>query len=191
MAGRNGQAGPQRTPADAGLVRRFCAGDRDAFVELYDRYAALVRAITYDATGRLVDAQDLAQEVFLRAWQKRGELRDPDKFSAWLIGISRRVCLEWRRKRGRDRLQPGDVDANEVATTEKRTDGEAFDELHHALLQLSDTERLALHLFYLQDEPAEPARALLGLSRSGFYKLLDRARHKLRELMSEHQESER
>ncbi|MBL4701513.1 MAG: hypothetical protein JKX85_09670, partial [Phycisphaeraceae bacterium] len=84
MAIRNRHTGGERVAVDAELTQRFCAGDREAFVKLYDRYAFLVRSIVYDTTGRLADAQDLTQEVFLRAWQKRSELRDPCKFTAWL-----------------------------------------------------------------------------------------------------------
>ena len=53
---------------------------------------------------------------------------------------------------------------------------------------LGEDERLALHAFYLQDKSAEEARRIMGLSRSGFYKLLDRARAKLRRQLAYNQE---
>lgn len=185
----NRQSRGERASADAEWVQRYCAGDREAFARLYDRYAGLVRAIAYNTTGRLNDAQDLAQDVFLRAWRDRDRLQDPEKFSAWLIGISRHVCMEWRRKQDRDRHAFGDLDTHPVATTYTQDREDENKRLHHALQQLPETDRLAIHLFYLRDEPTDQARALLGLSRSGFYKRLDRARQKLHDLLGKHQES--
>jgi DNA-directed RNA polymerase specialized sigma24 family protein len=50
------------------------------------------------------EAQDLAQEVFLLAWRKLASLRQHEKFGSWLIGISKRVCKDWRRVRKRSRV---------------------------------------------------------------------------------------
>ena len=52
---------------DAELAARAAGGERQAVGEIYDRYAPLVRAILFDATGSLDEANDLVQEVFLRA----------------------------------------------------------------------------------------------------------------------------
>jgi RNA polymerase sigma-70 factor (ECF subfamily) len=54
---------------------------------------------------------------------------------------------------------------------------------------LPEKERLALHAFYLQEESVEEARRVLGLSRSGFYRMLERARARLRKRLSDDQES--
>ncbi|HOB75147.1 MAG TPA: sigma factor [Phycisphaerae bacterium] len=74
---------------DAQLVRSVLGGDRAAYARLYDRYARWVRAICYDRTRSISDAQDLTQEVFLRACVRLGELREPERFAAWLYSIAR------------------------------------------------------------------------------------------------------
>ena len=51
------------------LVLAVLAGDKAAYGKLYDRYAPLVRAVCYDEAGNLADSQDLAQDVFLRAYE--------------------------------------------------------------------------------------------------------------------------
>ena len=85
--------------SDATLVQGVLSGDRNAFAELYDRWAGLIRAMCFDVTRDLDTAEDLAQEVFLRALRKLGDLRDPPRFVSWLMGIARHVCREWRRGR--------------------------------------------------------------------------------------------
>ncbi len=51
--------------SDKILVQAVIAGEKQAYQQLYDRYAPLARAVCYERTGNLADAQDLAQEVFL------------------------------------------------------------------------------------------------------------------------------
>ena len=68
------------TPSDKMLVQAVFAGERTAYEKLYDRYAPLVRAVCYDYTGNLADAQDLAQDVFMRAYEKFDRLRKRDSF---------------------------------------------------------------------------------------------------------------
>jgi hypothetical protein len=72
---------------DADLVRRTLRGDRETFADLYDRYARLVRAFCWDATRDLPQAQDLTQEVFLRAFQRLPELWWGSRYSTrWNAG---------------------------------------------------------------------------------------------------------
>lgn len=62
---------------------------------------------------------------------------------------------------------------------------EALDRLSAAMEHLADDERLALHLYYLEHSPARAASESLGISRSGFYKLIDRARDRLAALLGD------
>ncbi len=96
---------------DETLVLGTLNGDQAAFAQLYDQRARLIRAICYDEKLDPESAADLAQEVFLRAYKKLGTLREPGKFAAWLVGIARQVCREWRRRRSRERSGMGRVTA--------------------------------------------------------------------------------
>lgn len=166
--------------SDAELVQRSLVGEKAAFGELYDRYAALVRAICYDTTGEMAAAHDLAQEVFLRAYSKLGKLRKQERFAPWLIGIARFVCREYRRGKFRDRhvlvgLDPGELEA----VRHERTD-DRLEMLNAAMARLPEKERLVLRVFYLQGQDAEQARKIMNISRSSFYRLLDRAKNNLK-----------
>lgn len=167
------------TERDEELVGRVRRGDRESFGHLYDRYAGVVRGVCFEATGNVVDAQDLAQEVFVSAFQQLDQLNDPTRFGAWLVGIARLSGQEWRRTQHRDRHEWTGDTTEELAEREQLNHDDHWSDLRMALGSLSEDERLGIHLFYLEEQPAEMARQMLNLSLSGFYRLLDRARKKL------------
>lgn len=88
------------------LVERACQGDVDAFEELVkgraDRVVRLAMAIVADET----EARDVAQEAFIAAWRRLAELRDPERFDAWLTRIvvnqARMALRAGRRRRIRE-----------------------------------------------------------------------------------------
>ncbi len=88
---------------DEEFVERVRRGDREAFGHLYDRYAGLVRSVCFEATGNVVDAQDLAQGVFLSEFRQLDQLCDPGNSGGWIVGFARFSGQEWRRTRHRDR----------------------------------------------------------------------------------------
>jgi RNA polymerase sigma-70 factor (ECF subfamily) len=164
--------------SDAELVELTRQGNRDAFGELYDRYAPLVRAICADRTRELAAAQDLAQDVFVRAFERLPELREPARFGAWIVSIARLASKEWARRRQRAARHLAQEFAEEVECVATAAD-DRLTTLLDLLAGLPETERLAVHAFYLQGQNAERAAATLGLSRSGFYKILQSARRRL------------
>jgi len=174
-------------PSDKMLIEAVLAGEKAAYEKLYDRYAPLVRAVCYDSTGNLADAQDLAQDVFMRAYEKLDRLRNPERFGKWLVGIARMRCREWRRKNLRHREKNVELDRAEYAVSDPPNDGR-IELLRRMITTLPEKERLALHAFYLQGESAEDARRIMGMSRSGFYRVLERARKRLERLMFEGRE---
>ncbi len=174
-------------PSDRELIQAVIAGEKIAFAELYDRYGPLVRAISYDTTRNLTDAQDLAQDVFMRAYEKLGRLRNPDRFGRWIVGIARFRCREWRRHRSQSRDKHSGLEDTKLAITNQSNDGQ-IEQLREMITKLPEKERLALHTFYLQGESSENAHRIVGLSRSGFYRLLERARKRLEYLLVKERE---
>jgi len=171
-------------------------GDAHAFGRLYDRHAAVILALcrTLIPGRSLSDAEDATQEVFIRAYRMLDRLTDPTGMRPWLYQIARLVCSERRRSQARrhkhedhamtlaqdrERLTPPTHGADIAA---KR---ESLSRLTDAMRLLPDAERLAVHLYYLDPDPVAAAESSLGLSRSGFYKLLARARGHLATLLRE------
>jgi RNA polymerase sigma-70 factor, ECF subfamily len=163
---------------DAELARRGAAGDREAVGAIFDRYAPLLRAILLDAAGSLPEADDLLQEVFVRACRSLGQLQAPERLGAWLVGIARRQGHDFRRKAARRRRRFVPLIGEPEAAVDEAP-SEAVDLVRRAIAELPERERMAVHIHYLAGEPAELAREALGLSASGFYKLLERARGRL------------
>ncbi len=180
-------------PGDAQLVRCVLDGHRSAYGGLYDRYACWVRAVCYDTTRSVSEAQDLTQDVFLRAYVGLGQLHDPERFAAWLHSITRNRCLEWLRTRSRSRHDPlpPEDEFPEAGGFDGGQDDEEIRRLREALLALPDRERLAIHSHYLLNHSAEQARSILNLSRAGWYRLLRRARDRLGRIMKRQTEHTR
>lgn len=174
-------------------------GQEAAFGRLYDRHAAVVLSLCRRSTGGRsaqsvdTDAEDSLQETFIRAFRKLDEVHDCHGFRSWLCRIARLVCSERRRAAGRRHRHEGDA-MDEMIRTLDPTRGrpnthagaekecerrERLSRLSAALDTLQDDERLAIHLYYLDADPVTAARMALGVSRSGFYKLLARARESL------------
>jgi RNA polymerase sigma-70 factor (ECF subfamily) len=170
------------------LVRAVLAGDKAAYENLYDRYAPLIRAVCYDVAGNLTDAQDLAQDVFMRAYKNLDQLRDPDRFGKWLVGIARLRCHEWLRRNLQLRDKRVELSEAQIAVPGPPDDNR-IELLREMITKLPEKERLALHTFYLQGSSADNARRIMGLSRSGYYRVLERARKRLKKLIYEEREA--
>ena len=82
----------------AGLVRAAQGGDRSAFGALYEQYARMVHGILL-AHVPYSEAEDLVQDVFIRALQQLRSLREPEAFGSWLASIARRAAVDLHRKR--------------------------------------------------------------------------------------------
>ena len=167
------------------------AGDHAAFARLYDRHAAVVLSLCRRLS--LAEAEDATQETFIRAYKLLHKVESANKLRPWLYGIARRVCSEntrsqRRRKHHEDQAMlmcTAQRKAATSSTAETLAHAEQLQRLDGAIDQLEDRQRLAIHLFYLESDPIQAAKSALGLSRSGYYKLLAKARDRLGELMRE------
>jgi RNA polymerase sigma-70 factor (ECF subfamily) len=192
---------PAMTPVagdDAADLAAARAGDDAAFGRLYDRHAPVVMSLCRRHAP--AEAEDATQETFIRAHRKLDKVESPEKLRSWLYAIARRVCSERRRATRRRARHEEGFAVNRAAAqrgtrpgaapaaadpTRRSEHAEQLDRLGAALHRLDDRERLAIHLYYLEADPVKAAAAALGLSRSGYYKLLGRARDQLAALMNQ------
>ena len=73
--------------------------DEDGFAELVRGHSRRVFALLYRMIGNAGDAQDLSQEVFLKAWLNRHQLRDAQRLTPWLLRIASNSAIDFKRSR--------------------------------------------------------------------------------------------
>lgn len=92
-------------PSDGDLVRAARAGDTRAFEQLVERHLRIVHAIAFARLRNRETAEDLAQEVFLRAYLFLAKIQLPDEFAGWIIRVTRNLATDWiRREQRKSRL---------------------------------------------------------------------------------------
>jgi len=107
-----------RQAADDGrLVRAARDGERAAFAALYDRYARVVHGVLLARVSR-DDVEDLVQDVFLAAWRRLDDLRDPAAFGGWLTMIARNRATDFHRRSTEFVELPEQLPVREAATAE-------------------------------------------------------------------------
>jgi len=129
---------------DPGLVARARAGDMEAFTELVMQHQRRIHALAYRLTGSASEAEDLAQEAFLRAWRQLPGFRGDSTFATWLCRITVNLGLNWRARR---ELR-GDTAPRSQALPEEATPAAhpATDRVEEALLRLPAEQRAAIVL---------------------------------------------
>ena len=83
--------------SDAQLVEGTRNGKRDAYAELVARYQGHVYGLAYSLVDNWAEAQDIAQEAFIRAYCNLDGLKDPSRFAAWLRRVAFSVAMDWLR----------------------------------------------------------------------------------------------
>jgi len=136
---------------DAELVARCRGGDDDAWRVLVERYSRYVYAITVQAF-RLPepDADDVFQEVFARAYEHLGKLRDDSALRPWLAQLTRRLCIDTLRSGSREQPAGEDFEPDGSDDVIEQLD-EALS-IHEAMRALPDHCAEILDRFFAQDE---------------------------------------
>src|ERR1700722_17913330 len=83
------------------LIEQSLSGDPEAYAALVTEHQKMVRAVTFRMTGSLDDAEELAQDAFLRAYRQLGSFSGGSKFSTWVCKIAINLSLDWRRRESR------------------------------------------------------------------------------------------
>ncbi len=89
------------TDDEKAWIKQSQNGDPAAFEELVRTHQRMIHSLTFRMTGSLADAEDLAQETFIRAHEKLGSYLGTAKFSSWLYRIAINTCLNWRQSEKR------------------------------------------------------------------------------------------
>ncbi len=169
----------------SGLVGRAAAGDVEAFEELYRVNVGRVYALCLRMAGDPTLAEELAQEAFVRAWQKLGSFRGASAFSTWLHRVTVNVVLGHRRSTARRETRVSAVGDNlprDVAVREART-AESID-LERAISSLPDGARTVFVLHDVEGFRHREISRLMGIAVGTSKAQLHRARKLLRKALT-------
>jgi len=167
---------------DAQLVRESAAGDKAAYGKLVRMHSKRIYSIAYSVLSDFQSAQDIAQEVFVKAYQKLGKLRKPESFGSWVDAIARnhaRKALARRRKNSVSTYDFSD-DAGHPATEKK----EHLSELKEAVDLLPDSYREPLLMRYMGGSDYGEIAEHLGIERNTAEVRVFRAKKMLKEMLT-------
>jgi RNA polymerase sigma-70 factor (ECF subfamily) len=177
---------PDESSPDAEVCRLLAAGERDrAFERLLTTYRGRVYRLALSFVRTPADAEDLAQEAFVRLWRALPLYDGRASFSTWLYVIARNACLSELRRRGARPTAALDDDPVDPAApaaagshVDRRLECETLVEM------LDEPQRRIVRLFYLEERSYEQVAAMLDMPINTVRSHLHRARKRLAALMA-------
>lgn len=184
-----GQDAPDdRAPTDGALVRRVLRGEPEAFGRLFERHADACFRFLLLRTGDAARAEDLVQDAFERALDRLPDLRQPERFRAWLMQIARSLLArDWERRARQAAAEPP-VSPDALPTRAADPERLAEPRLRLAALrlhELGEREQRILALRFGAGLSTREAAEQLGCSESAARQLQYRALRRLRALVDE------
>jgi len=175
---------------DGQIIRECLDGDSASFGLLVDKYKASIYALAYSRLHNFHDAEDIAQEVFLKAYKNLHSLRRWDSFLVWIRSIAINLCKNKIRMQARrpDSEPMEDQEKLEKASADLYRDEQSFaahhetlESLNEALESLPEIYQQVLTLHYLGKMSGQQMSQFLGISHATVRQRLSRARRQLRE----------
>lgn len=166
------------------LVLRAVGGDTAAFTTLYDQYYDRIYRHVYYRVGRVEDAEDLTQQVFLQAWRAIGRFRPKGSpFVAWLFTIAHNIVVNFYRRSKAVQPLPENVAALRVdggPESDLRMDQE---QVRQAITMLKPDQQQVLIMRFLEDLPHRDIAVAIGKSEANVRVIQHRALHELRQVL--------
>ena len=180
--------------AETEAIRDVLAGDRDAYRLLMDRHFCSVTRVAFRITGNEADAEEAAQEAFLRAYNKLPSFRQDSAFSTWIMRITMNTAINLVERRKRDLSYHAPRIADEPSATDNTVsiaDRQAGPEIsllnqeavslrQAAMAELTPMERTAFTLRHMEDVPMSQIAAALNITSNSAKQAVFRAVSKLR-----------
>lgn len=185
---------------DSELVQKSREGDLAAFDELITRYRDRIYRITYQMTSNHDDANDLAQEAFIRAFRSIGKFRGQSSFYTWIYRIAVNLTLNFLKKSGKRRnfslddtdssihRDPVLIDLFHEDTPERGAGiSELRQKIHRALQELTPNHRTVVVMHDIENMTHGEIAKILGINEGTVRSRLFYARRQLQALLSEYQ----
>jgi len=167
------------------LIKLCLEGNKDAFGFLVKKYQNTVYSLCYHIIGNFADAEDLAQDIFVKAYLDLAKIREPSKFAGWLYRIAVNICRMWLRAKKAVSVIPlesviqlqnqDDTSPDKLVETE-----ETNTSIRKALEVLSEIDRTVVLLYYIVGLKCDEIAYSLSLSLPAVKNRLLRARRQLK-----------
>ncbi len=178
---------------DEEIISRILKGEQSAFSILVAKYQNYVFTLVLRFTENREDAEEIAQDVFVKAYRSLADFRGDSKFSTWLFTITRTTCLSFLRKK---KLDTQSLDNERIGLQlENRESGfnanlveqkSRHTMLSRAISMLSVDDAQLLNLFYKAEQTLEEIGKIMGLDPNTVKVKLHRARQRLKEKMEKY-----
>lgn len=182
---------------DSEVISSVLNGHKDDFRKLIEKYQQRVFRLAIGFVHDREEAEDLTQEIFIKAWQSLDSFRGESSFSTWLHRIGVNICLNHTRKKNRNPLiaristMLGSQHDNElqIAVYEENAEEIIIKEEHStwlkkALDSLPGNQRTAIILSKYDDLPQKEIAAVMNLTEGAVEALIQRAKKNLRQKLS-------
>jgi RNA polymerase sigma factor (sigma-70 family) len=163
-------------------IDRVLAGDTRAYAELVDGFKSFAFTIALKVVGNRADAEEVAQDGFVKAYQALRHFNRQSRFSTWLYRIVFNAAISHKRKNKRifhDIEKVRVPDGFSVDEQLHESDQSAF--IQRALDQLNEADRLAVQLYYIKEFSMEEVAKLMGQNENTVKVRIHRARHRMGE----------
>lgn len=178
---------------DNEIISKVLSGDQQAYAILVDRYQSYVFTLSLRFTKNREDAEEVAQDIFVKAYRALADFKGNSKFSTWLYTIVNNTCITFLRKK---RLQTHSLDNEGVFEVADSQDSGLRANLieqksrvamvNSAIRLLSTDDAEIITLFYKSEQSLEEISQILGLETNAAKVRLHRARTRLKDKMQKH-----
>jgi RNA polymerase sigma-70 factor (ECF subfamily) len=172
--------------SDAQLIAEILGGDVESFSVLFQRYRDVCTRFAVRMLGSGLDADDVLQSAFMRAYRNLASCRDPQRFGGWLYQIVVNECRTFSSRQRRRELRfvadPDLVD-RAVAVSNEDVDGSMSEHVERALAKLPVEQREAFLLKYVEEMSYEEIAEVTGVGVSALKMRVKRACEGLRDLL--------
>jgi RNA polymerase sigma-70 factor (ECF subfamily) len=172
---------------DLNLVASIAKGDESAFEELVKKYQHSVLNTIHRYIGNYSEADDIAQDVFVKVWRNIKSFKGKAKFSTWLYRIVVNQCLDYRRKNKRKIVEVSfDNKIEESKIPESLTTGTDFEQkkresiIKQAINELPDNQRIAIILAKYEAKSYQEIADIMDVSLSNVASIIYRAKENLK-----------
>ena len=170
---------------DSICINKVLGGERNAFAYLVDKYKTMVFTLALQITKDREEAEEVAQNTFIKAFQSLKGFQGKAKFSSWLYRIVYNTAISHLRKKEKGRISLDETNIPETLYIESKKNHESLsmDErkkyLEVAMDSLDQDERMFIILYYYEERELDEIAQIAGLTKTNTKVRLFRARKKM------------